>query len=181
MEDLKSLLGRKKSRNAAATSSSSAAISRSHSRRSDRSNAQIIEELEKVFKKFDVNGDGKICSSELGSIMRSLGEDLTESELKIMIEEVDSDGDGFIDLKEFIELDTKGFDADDFEQNLREAFSVYDIDGNGSISAEEYSEGDTAVRCYPHRLQRIRVGLIVYNLVIGCLVSKCGELESDAG
>ncbi|KAL9265302.1 putative calcium-binding protein CML25 [Drosera capensis] len=140
MEGLKSLLGRKKSRNAAATASSSAAISHSHSRRSDRFNAQIIEELEQVFKKFDVNGDGKICSSELGSIMRSLGDDLTESELKIMIDEVDSDGDGFIDLKEFIELNTKGIDADDFEQNLREAFSVYDIDGNGSISAEELQQ-----------------------------------------
>ncbi|KAL9255389.1 putative calcium-binding protein CML25 [Drosera capensis] len=140
MEGLKSLLGRKKSRNAAATASSSATISRSHSCRSDRSNAQIIKELEQVFKKFDANGDGRICSSELGSIMRSLGEDLTESELKIMIEEVDSDGDGFIDLKRFIELNTKGFDADDFEQNLREAFSVYDIDGNRSISAEELQQ-----------------------------------------
>ncbi|EXB97044.1 putative calcium-binding protein CML25 [Morus notabilis] len=32
-----------------------------------------IEELELVFKKFDINGDGKISWSELGAIMGSLG------------------------------------------------------------------------------------------------------------
>ncbi|CAL0323418.1 unnamed protein product [Lupinus luteus] len=38
-------------------------------------------ELEQVFNKFDVNGDGKISSSELGSIMGSLGQHLSEEEL----------------------------------------------------------------------------------------------------
>lgn len=54
-----------------------------------------------------------------------------------MINEVDSDGDGCIDLNEFIELNTKGVDSDEVMANLKDAFSVYDIDGNGSISAEE--------------------------------------------
>ncbi|KAK4585382.1 hypothetical protein RGQ29_022872 [Quercus rubra] len=66
-----------------------------------------MAELEQVFKKFDVNGNGKISASELGSIMGSLGHPATEEELEKMIVEVDANGDGFIDLNEFVELNTK--------------------------------------------------------------------------
>ena len=90
-----------------------------------------MAELEQVFKKFDVNGDGsKISASELGSIMGSLGHLATEEALKKMIVEVDTDGDGFIDLNEFVELNTKGVDFDEAMENLKDAFSVYDMDGN---------------------------------------------------
>ena len=90
-----------------------------------------MAELEQVFKKFDVIGDGKISASELGSIMGSLGHPATEEALKKMIVEVDTDGDGFIiDLDEFVELNTKGVDSDKAMENLKDAFSVYDMDGN---------------------------------------------------
>ncbi|XP_057443327.1 probable calcium-binding protein CML25 [Lotus japonicus] len=101
------------------------------------SRAHFTEELEKVFEKFDVNRDGKISSSELGSIMGSLGQSATKEELDNMIREVDSDGDGYISLEEFIELNTKDIDPNEILENLRDAFSVFDIDGNGSITAEE--------------------------------------------
>ncbi|KAK7310118.1 hypothetical protein RJT34_07409 [Clitoria ternatea] len=127
---------KKKSHKKTPSSSESSIISRSPSR-SFQSRAEVTEELEHVFKKFDVNGDGKISSSELGSIMKSLGHAASEEELDIMIREVDSDGDGYIGLQEFIELNTKGIDPDEVLENLKEAFSVFDIDGNGSITAEE--------------------------------------------
>ena len=130
----KSLFNRKKkmSSSNAATPIASRSPSLSH-----HSRAQLALELEQVFKKFDVNGDGKISASELGSIMGSLGQPTNEEELEGMIREVDADGDGFINLEEFIELNTKGVDSDEALENLKDAFSVFDIDGNGSITAEE--------------------------------------------
>ncbi|XP_039015088.1 probable calcium-binding protein CML25 [Hibiscus syriacus] len=99
-----------------------------------------LREIEEVFKKFDANGDGKISASELGSILKSLGQRPSDEELENMIKELDVDGDGFIDFHEFIELNTKGIDYEEILENLKDAFSVYDIDGDGSISAEELHE-----------------------------------------
>ncbi|XP_062154894.1 probable calcium-binding protein CML25 [Alnus glutinosa] len=141
---LKSVFRRKKKSNSATGSSLPstmiATIPMPPCSQSQNSKAQIIVELEQVFRRFDVNGDGKISSSELGSIMGSLGHPATEEELDKMIKEVDADGDGHIDLQEFVELNTKGVDSDEALENLKVAFSVYDIDGNGLISAEELHE-----------------------------------------
>ncbi|XP_065856460.1 probable calcium-binding protein CML25 [Euphorbia lathyris] len=131
----KSIFNRKKSKKSdeSPTAAPPLSGSRSHSLKI----RPQIDELEQVFSKFDVNGDGKISSSELGSIMSSLGHQANDEELQNMIKEFDSDGDGFIDFQEFVELNTQGVDTDMVLENLKDAFSVYDIDGNGSISAEE--------------------------------------------
>lgn len=137
----KSLFGRRKKRNSSPASPNPTPVEIPFDSRSPSVDGPAqIAELEQVFMKFDVNGDGKISSSELGAIMGSLGQPSGEEELRRMIKEVDSDGDGFIDLKEFIELNTKGVDSNEVLESLKDAFSVYDIDGNGSISAEELHE-----------------------------------------
>ena len=56
-----------------------------------------LTEIKQAFSLFDKNGDGKITTKELGTVMESLGENPTEAELKEMISEVDTDGnDPFI-------------------------------------------------------------------------------------
>ncbi|OIW01958.1 hypothetical protein TanjilG_13822 [Lupinus angustifolius] len=136
----RSLFNRKKKLIKNSTSSpnhlTSPIISRSTSV-SIHARAEFMAELEQVFKKFDVNGDGKISASELGSIMGSLGQPSSEEELDNMIREVDADGDGYISLDEFIELNTKGVDSKEVLENLKDAFSIFDVDGNGSITTEE--------------------------------------------
>ncbi|XP_026383834.1 probable calcium-binding protein CML25 [Papaver somniferum] len=55
--------------------------------------------------------------------------------LKKMVKEVDSDGDGFIDLDEFIELNT--IDPEKLLEDVKSAFTILDANGDGSISPQE--------------------------------------------
>eukprot|EP00249_Psilotum_nudum_P016621 c25913_g1_i1 orf=583-1236(-) len=96
-----------------------------------------IRELEEAFRVFDRNGDGKISVSELGCVLKMLGDDPTEQELRLMVEEADKDGDGYIDLDEFISLNSSGLDETANGDELKHAFRIFDADNNGFISAEE--------------------------------------------
>uniref|UniRef100_A0ACD5WPE8 Uncharacterized protein n=1 Tax=Avena sativa TaxID=4498 RepID=A0ACD5WPE8_AVESA len=96
------------------------------------------EEMERVFRKFDANGDGRISRPELAALFQSLGHAATDDELSRMMAEADADGDGFISLDEFAALNATvcGDDAA-VEEDLRHAFKVFDADGSGAISATE--------------------------------------------
>ncbi|CAK8538126.1 unnamed protein product [Lathyrus sativus] len=94
------------------------------------------DEVQKIFSKFDKNGDGKISSSELKEMLSTLGSKTTSEEVKRMMEEIDQNGDGYIDLKEFADFHLSDAGKDDPDE-LRDAFDLYDLDKNGVISANE--------------------------------------------
>uniref|UniRef100_K3XLP3 EF-hand domain-containing protein n=1 Tax=Setaria italica TaxID=4555 RepID=K3XLP3_SETIT len=96
-----------------------------------------IAEFKEAFSLFDKDGDGCITTKELGTVMRSLGQNPTEAELQDMINEVDADGNGTIDFPEFLNLMARKMKDTDSEEELKEAFRVFDKDQNGFISAAE--------------------------------------------
>lgn len=77
------------------------------------------------------DGDGTITTRELGTVMRSLGQNPTEAELQDMINEVDADGNGTIDFPEFLTMMARKMKDTDSEEEIKEAFKVFDKDGNG--------------------------------------------------
>ncbi|XP_020583351.1 calmodulin-2/4-like isoform X1 [Phalaenopsis equestris] len=95
------------------------------------------EELKEAFRVFYKKGSGCITTKELGTVMRSLGQNPTEAELQDMINEVDADGNGTIDFPEFLNLMARKMKDTDSEEELKEAFRVFDKDQNGFISAAE--------------------------------------------
>ncbi|KAJ6969918.1 EF-hand domain-containing protein [Populus alba x Populus x berolinensis] len=96
-----------------------------------------IAEFKEAFSLFDKDGDGCITTKELGTVMRSLGQNPTEAELQDMINEVDADQNGTIDFPEFLNLMARKMKDTDSEEELKEAFKVFDKDQNGFISAAE--------------------------------------------
>merc|ERR1719149_66521 len=96
-----------------------------------------IAEFKEAFSLFDKDGDGTITTKELGTVMRSLGQNPTEAELQDMINEVDADGNGTIDFPEFCTLMARKMKDTDSEEDLIEAFRIFDRNGDGTISAAE--------------------------------------------
>merc|ERR1711981_819665 len=103
----------------------------------DQLTEEQIAEFKEAFSLFDKDGDGTVTTKELGTVMRSLGQNPTEAELQDMINEVDADGNGTIDFPEFLSLMARKMKDTDTEEELIEAFKVFDRDGNGFISAAE--------------------------------------------
>jgi len=61
-----------------------------------------IAECEKVFKKLDLNHDGKLSREELmAGYSKTMG-DMAESEVDRIMNMVDTDGSGFVEYSEWI-------------------------------------------------------------------------------
>ena len=97
-----------------------------------------VAELKDAFDLFDKDKDGRITTGELGTVMRSLGQDPTDTELRDMVNEIDIDGNGTIEFSEFVAMmANKLKDGRDPDEDLKEAFKVFDKDNNGFISQSE--------------------------------------------
>ncbi|KAL3267783.1 hypothetical protein HHI36_006912 [Cryptolaemus montrouzieri] len=64
------------------------------------------KELKEAFRLYDKEGNGYIPTSCLKEILRELDDQLTDRELQLMIEEIDTDGSGTVDFDEFMEMMT---------------------------------------------------------------------------
>ena len=94
---------------------------------------QIIE-FREAFQAFDKDGNGSITTKELGTVMRSLGQNLSEIEIKEVIDEVDEDKNGTIDFQEFLSLMARKMKIIDKEDELLDALKILDLEGTGKIS-----------------------------------------------
>merc|ERR1712025_351329 len=106
----------------------------------DQLTEEQIAEFKEAFTLFDRDGDGTITTKELGTVMRSLGQNPTDTDLQDMVNEVDTDGNGTIDFTEFITMMARKMKEVDTDEEIREAFKVFDKDGNGFISAAEMKQ-----------------------------------------
>jgi len=111
----------------------------------DQLSEEQISEFKEAFSLFDKDNDGTVTTHELGTVMRSLGQNPTEAELKDMINEVDADGNGTIDFPEFLTMMARKMRATDSEEEIKEAFKVFDKGGNGYISAAELRQVMTSL------------------------------------
>ncbi|XP_077987791.1 uncharacterized protein LOC144442349 [Glandiceps talaboti] len=97
-----------------------------------------VAEYRECFSLFDKNKDYKIDASEMGFVMRALGQNPTEAELEVMIAENDLDANGTIDFSEFCHLMAKRLNSPgDPKEELRAAFRIFDRNNDGFVVAKE--------------------------------------------
>lgn len=88
---------------------------------------QKCEELTAAFKKLDIDDNGKLSSAEIAQLFRNVGTPLPKEKVKQLIEEVDTNKNGTIDINEFLQMmmyhqESKGASGDAFKgQRLAQA------------------------------------------------------------
>ncbi|EEF50402.1 calmodulin, putative [Ricinus communis] len=124
---------------------------------------EVHNQFKQVFKLIDANGDGKISSCELSELLLCLGFDKSKatSEAEGMVREMDCNGDGFVDMDEFIytlndDGKLRGVGGDNKKDYLMDAFLIFDADKNGLISAEELKKVLTNLGCDNCSLKKCR-------------------------
>ena len=88
-----------------------------------------IADFKEAFSLFDKDGDGRIKTSQLGLLVRSLNQNPTESEIEDMIKEIDPDNTGMLNFPDFVALILRRWRDVDGEEELLEAFKVLDKGG----------------------------------------------------
>ena len=95
------------------------------------------KEYEEAFCYFDRDHDGAIATTELGQIMKCLGQNPTPAELEAMIKEADKGGKGKIRLADFLNLMGKMNRATVSADELVKSFKFFDPKETGFIPAKE--------------------------------------------
>ncbi|CAG9826572.1 unnamed protein product [Diabrotica balteata] len=94
----------------------------------------IITQFKEAFAFFDKHQTGEISTSQLGTIMRALGQNPTEKELKKITAEVDKQEFGTISFDTFINMMKCKLCTTNMVEELRESFQVLDRKSTGVIS-----------------------------------------------
>jgi len=98
------------------------------------------ENLAKIFKAIDKNGDGKLSKEEIfEGYDLFFGKHMEKADIEEMFDKVDLDKSGFIDYSEFViaSMNEKELLTN---EKLQAAFKMFDKDGSGLISADEIKE-----------------------------------------
>jgi len=89
---------------------------------------------------FDKNNTGTVPTSDLGTLMRAMGSNPTQAQLKDLVNEIDARGSGIFTFPEFLHCMTRQFKAPHTADDVVAAFKVLDKSGGGSIPTAELAK-----------------------------------------
>lgn len=101
---------------------------------------EYIDEFKKAIALVAKDENGTITYVELGNVLRKLGREHSDDELKEMIRKAEKSGDntGIIDFAEFLELLATEMGDTEHIKTLEKAFDVFDKNDDGFISIAEF-------------------------------------------
>nr|XP_009388458.1 PREDICTED: calcium-dependent protein kinase 10-like [Musa acuminata subsp. malaccensis] len=98
-----------------------------------------VEVIRDMFKLMDTDNNGKVSFEELKTGLQKVGSQLAESEMKLLMEAADVDGNGALDYGEFVAVIIH-LQRLSNDEHLRRAFMFFDKDGSDFIELDELSE-----------------------------------------
>lgn len=109
---------------------------------------KTLENIHKVFRKYDTSGDGSIDYAELCQLLKDMGMKLSPPQVEEICKEVDKDGSGEIEFDEFAAMwvvlarrnkiiNPREYMTGDQITSYFKIFTMFDTSGDGSIEKEE--------------------------------------------
>lgn len=99
-----------------------------------------LDECRKLFTIFDVNGDNKISSRELGSALRGLRINISEAEVKELIAQVDANQNGSLEFAEFCKLYAEHLGNMLNLEKLMSTLAAFDKNATGAVDPQELKQ-----------------------------------------
>ncbi|GAB6019428.1 hypothetical protein CHUAL_001009 [Chamberlinius hualienensis] len=102
--------------------------------------------LRKAFDMFDSDKKGVIQCNQIAKILRTMGHNFDDKDLKDIVDEIDVEGSGQLEFDDFMSVAARFLvedveeDEEAMQQELREAFRLYDKEGNGYINVSDLRE-----------------------------------------
>ena len=97
--------------------------------------------IREAFALFDTDGDGSISVKELGKVIRSLGQNPTDTEIMSIISKADLNRNGTIEFDEFVVMMSHRMKTVSFEDDVKRAFDLFDKNGDGNLTMKELRDG----------------------------------------
>lgn len=95
-----------------------------------------IEELRNLFAYLDKDNSGYISKENLEQVIRSLKRNVSEIEIHDLIQEVDTNENGQIELSEFISFMEHEYKRRNINDEVMKTFQSFDVDNSGYITAD---------------------------------------------
>jgi len=95
--------------------------------------------IKEAFKMFDEDGSGEIDAREFRKMIRSLGMNMSDHEINEMIQKIDKNKSGYIDLDEFtaVMMQHQLSEQITVNKHLELTFNLYDKDQDGIITKDD--------------------------------------------
>ena len=95
------------------------------------------KEIKDIFNKYDSNRDGNVTSDELANILKAININVSDEEIKEIIEELELEGNNEINYEDFVSIVNRREKDVDTEEEVLKAFKFFDKEGNGLININD--------------------------------------------
>ncbi|XP_070538781.1 calmodulin-alpha-like [Ptychodera flava] len=113
--------------------------------------ADQIQAYRDAFEQCDEDMDGYISVKDVGTLLKSLGQNPSEADLQQIKNEVEVDKNGRLNFDDFLQILADILSQEDGEEAIREAFRVFDIEGRGYMHTEEIKHVLVLMEAFPEQ------------------------------
>jgi len=93
-----------------------------------------MEELKQCFKLCDKSGKGNVTKIDLISLMKSVGEEIDDDDIKEIFYEIDVDSDGTVDFIDFLSFMSKIVKQKIPDEDVEKCFKVFNEEDDGYLT-----------------------------------------------